>query len=156
VDTRLSNVLLVGTGSVKSQIFLDNLSGEMMQRFKQQGVQADFTYLDKTPPSASFNFDKAKSDKYDCYLVFKSANESYLDMTKEKYSAISAGGSVIKGYGNQYVESYNVKLYSGKGNQEVLWQGELFVDFDIANERNYKQISKLFFDEFKKHRFLLN
>jgi hypothetical protein len=46
-------------------------------------------------------------------------------------------------------------LYNGKGDLQILWEGELAVDFDLANDGRYKQIAKLIFSQLIKDRILL-
>ena len=154
-EVQVKDLLIIGTGSVASQIFLENLSAEMKQSLQIKGIQADFSYMGKIPDAADINIDKLKQDKYDSYLVFMANNESYLDMTKEKFTGIGPGVTAT-GYGNQYVETFTVVLYNGKVKHEVIWQGKLAVDFDIANNSRYKQISGLIFNEFTKSHILLN
>ncbi len=154
-EVQINNVLLIGTGSVASKVFLENLSAEMMRSFSSKGIESEFSYIGKIPPTTALKLDSLKQDKYDSYLVFKSANASYLDMTKVKFIAISPAAMATR-YGNQYAETFTVTLYNGKDKQQIIWQGELDVDFDIANDSRYKQISKLIFNEFVKSRILLN
>jgi hypothetical protein len=54
------------------------------------------------------------------------------------------------GYGNQYSEKYSITLYSSEGKLQKIWEGNLSVDFDVANKSKYKQISELIFSELSK------
>jgi hypothetical protein len=143
---------LVGTGLVASRIFLDNLSDEMLRSFKKKGIHSEFKYIGKIPRSASLEWDSLKQAGYDSYLVFRAADSSYLDMTNEKFTAFGPGIMATK-YGNQYKANYNITLYNGM-KHEVLWEGELAVDFDIANSSRYKHIARLIFTELEKNNIL--
>jgi hypothetical protein len=155
-EVRISNVLMVGSGTVASEVFLENLSAELIQSFKTRGVPTEFTFMGKMPPSASLPLESLIQDKFDTYLVFKSSNNAYLDMSKEKVKVYGPDNMTRKKYGNQYAERYTVTLYHKKEKIQAIWQGDLAIDFDLANSSRYKEISKLILDELVKNQFLLH
>ena len=152
-ELQIRRVLLIGTGSSASGIFLDNLSAEMIRSLGSKDIRSAFKYIGKVPQSTTLKIDSLKEDIYDSYLVFNAANDLYLDMTKAKFTAIGPGATVT-GYGNQFKETYTVTLYNGGQKEQILWQGELAVDFDIVNSSRYKQISQLILNELAKNRIL--
>jgi hypothetical protein len=145
----ITNLLLIGSGPVASRVFLDNLSSKMIQAFKAQGVHADFSYVGKLSQSSLYRLDSLVSDQYDTYLLFKASDSSFLDMNKVKQVVIGPGISGAS-YGNQYVETYKLFLYQKAEKLGLVWQGNLKVDFDLANANKYKQVSQLILKELSK------
>jgi len=145
-QTTISRVLIVGGGPVGSRVFMENLSEEMIQSFKKKGIECEYSYVGK--PNSHIKLDTLINSKYDSYIVFDPKNIDYLNMTNPKYET-----SVGTAYGNQYVEEFLVSLYSNKP-PELIWQGKLSLDFDLANEEKYKKISQLIFKEFSNHKFI--
>lgn len=145
-EVQVQNMMLVGTGPVASRVFLDNLHTEMTQSLKSKGVESRFSYAGSGSQYGPLKLDSLISDQYDAYLVFKATGPAQLNMTKPQYSAIGPG-VVGTGYGNQYVENYTVSLYKGKEKLQLVWKGEMEVDFDLANDSRYKQISQLLLKE---------
>jgi hypothetical protein len=149
----INNVLLIGTGTMASQIFLDNLSTELIRSFKAKSITADYSYKGKVPDLLTLKIDSLVTDQYDTYIVFKSINNSLLDMDKVKYAAVGPG-TYGTGYGNQYAEKFTIMLYTKKEKPELLWQGHLDVDFDLANDTRYKKIARLLMNELAKNHFV--
>ena len=152
---QVKNMLLIGTGPVASEIFLENLSTEMTKSLKQKSVQCRFSYIGKIPQAGPLKIDNLLSDEFDAYLVFKASDQSYLDMNKQKFKGYGPG-VVTTGYGNQFADTYALTLYTRKKTLQIVWQGDLRVDFDLANDSRYKQISNLIFNELVKNRVLPN
>lgn len=150
-----NNVLMIGAGPVASRVFLDNLSTEMMQTFKRKGVESDFSYVGKVPSSATLKLDSLVVAPFDACLVFRASEDSYLNMTNAKFTAIGPG-VVATSNGNHYQDTYTVSLYTKKENMQLVWQGDLEVDFDLANDSRYKHISGLIFKELVKNQVLSN
>jgi hypothetical protein len=150
---QVNRILMIGTGPVASRVFLDNLSSELMQSLKVMNVHAEFVYMGKAPSSVSLKIDSLVTPRFDTYLVFKPSAHAYLSMTSLKYIGVGPG-VMASGYGNQYTDTFAVALYTRKENLQLVWQGDLMVDFDLANDSKYKKISKLILDEFLKRRIL--
>jgi hypothetical protein len=142
-------------GPVASRVFLEKLAEEMNKSFKSRGIQSKFSYLGKISQRSQLKLDSLADGKFDTYLVFKSGDSSYLDMTKEQFTAMGPG-VVGTGYGNQYKNLYTVTLYTKKDGMQMIWQGDLNVDFDLANDYRYKKVAKLIFGEFAKNHILVN
>lgn len=146
---QITNLLLIGSGPVASRVFLDNLSSKLIQSLKAQGIQAEFSYVGKLSPSSFYKLDSLVSNQYDAYLLFKASDSSVLDMNKVKQVVIGPSMSGAN-YGNQYAETYKLLLYQKAEKLGLVWQGNLKVDFDLANDNKYKQVSKLILKELSK------
>ncbi|WP_148661122.1 hypothetical protein [Flavisolibacter tropicus] len=153
-EVDITNVLLVGTGPIASRMFLDNLSSKMMETFKRKGVSSEFSYIGKVPQLANLKLDSLVTAPFDACLVFKASDDVYLNMTKVKYTGVAITGATVAGYGNQYKDKYTVSLYTKKEGMQLVWQGDLKVDFDLAEDSRYNQISNLIFKELSKKRIL--
>lgn len=148
------NVLMVGTGNVASRVFLDNLATELGESFKKKGIESQFSYIGKVDQQTAIRLDTLSQSRYDAFLVFNAANTSKLNMTDMKYVAFGRG-MVGTGYGNQFSELYTLTLYN-KESMQIMWQGNLTVDFDLADDNKYKTVSKLILNELVKSKVLLN
>jgi hypothetical protein len=148
----MHNVLLIGTGPVASQVFLDNLSSVMIQTFENKGVHAEFSYIGKLHTSSTRKLDSLVNNKFDAYLIFKASDSSKLDMSKTK-SAIIGPGIVGSHVGNQYAEKYRLLLYQKKEDMRLVWNGRLNIDFDLANDNRYQHISNIIFKALAKDGF---
>lgn len=153
-EVHMRNVLLIGTGPVASRLFLESLSSKMMHALQLNGVQSSFSFVGKVPQYGSFNMDSLVKPPFDTYLLFRASDKNSLDMSKQKYTAYGYGGITATGYGNQYQETYKVTLYQKRAQLEMVWEGDLNVDLDLAKDQWYRQISKEILDEFAKNDIL--
>jgi len=150
VKDPVQNILLIGSGTVASRVFFENLSQEFQKSNAMKKIKTSFVYVGKSHKTASFLIDSLQGKNYDACLLFQSGNNEALEMTKAKYIAVVGPGVSSTGYGNRYAEIFLVTLYNKKEKLSTLWQGDLFVDFDLANNSRYKEISNLFLKEFEK------
>lgn len=148
---QLKNVLIVGTGSVAAEVFLDNLATEVATSLKSMGIRSDFSYVGRR--LRKLNIDSVKQAGYDAYLVFDAANDAYLNMTKEQFVAFGPG-ITARGYGNQYAQRFTVALYHDSEPQQTIWEAELAVDIDLAHDGMYPRIARLVIRELVKNHVL--
>jgi hypothetical protein len=152
-DIKVNNLLLVGTGPVASRVFLDNLTIQITRSLQKRNIRWGFSYAGNIPRSAPVTLDTLASASFDTYLVFRAAGKSYLDMTKPISMRTSSSGSTTY-IGNQYKETYTVSLYNKKEKMQLVWQGEMEVNFDLANDGRYEQIAHLILKELEKEHIL--
>ncbi|GAA4333918.1 hypothetical protein GCM10023184_27510 [Flaviaesturariibacter amylovorans] len=153
-DFRSRHVLFVGTGPVGSQVFLGNLTGGLITRLKRQGKQAEFFYAGAVSEGAPFRIDSSANPDVDTYVLFRATGETTLNMTKEKIVA-GAPGITLIGYGNQFVQDYNVSVYSRRHGPSPVWEGKLHIDIDLANDARYRGIASRLSKELAKSRIVL-
>ena len=150
----IHRILLTGSGEIPTQLFLENLSDEMIASLKRNGVLADFLFTDTLADPVKARPAGITANQFDAILVFKPNKDLHLNMTKHKYS-VAAPGVSGKGYGNQYRQSFVLTLYEEQANHEVIWQGDLSVDFDIVTETKYKKLAKMILSELAKKNIVL-
>ena len=151
---KMERMLFVGAGKIPTRVFLENLSGRMKTVLKDKGITSDFLFMNNLPVPFQLQDTTASASGYDTYLVFKSANDTYLDLHNKKY--IAAGPGVYgEGFGTQYVETFTVTLYRKNGTMQTIWRGKLEVDFDIVNETKYQKISNLLYKELLKKKVIV-
>jgi hypothetical protein len=154
----MHRVMLVGTGPMASQVFLDNLSTQIKPLFERKGISTEFLYAGKVAQTTQIRLESLVSNDFDACLVFRASDDSHLNMTKEKYRVAGGGAATVSGsayigtaagslYGNQYKDTYTVYLYKKDGKPQIIWQGHLKLDFDLATEARYKQIAHLICQE---------
>jgi hypothetical protein len=120
----------------------------MIPIFESKDVHAAFSHLGKLS-SSQYKPDSLAKNNFDAYLIFKPSENSSLDMNKMKQMVIGPGITGAN-YGNQYLDKYKLLLYKNTDNVQLVWQGSLYVNFDLTNDSKYKQISKLIFKELAK------
>lgn len=146
-----SNVLIVGTGVVSSRVFLDNLYSELNKSLESRGVHSSFAFVGKV---TSVNLDSLRNYKFDAYLIFKGTDSTILNMQKVKFIGYGPGIQTTA-YGNQFREKYTVTLFTGQHRAVPLWKGILNVDFDLANNHKYANLSKMIIKEIEHEGLLL-
>lgn len=152
-NKKVTNVLFIGTGTLASRSFLDNLSDELIKLFEKEKIQCDFTFLKNEPINSLISKDKVAASKYDCYLLINSKDTAYTNFHKKVGDFIMPSGNINNGlgmsssiYGNQYKEDFYVEiLVKGKNELKQIWRGELRVDCDLSRRHNYKNVSQSLF-----------
>ena len=143
----ISNLLIVGVGSMPSRVFLSNLSKELISSFAKNKIQSSYTYLGQIPRLSHVDINKIVTENYDSYLILNPIDTSYADLKKEVafFATPVVSGDII---GRQYIEEFYVELYSSnKDKTEKIWQGILKVDFDFVQPARYKKIAKEIVDK---------
>lgn len=159
-NTKIKSILLVGVGSTPSRLFLENLSIELIKNFKRLDITCDFTYEGKIPKGSHVDLKEIITADYNAYLVINPIDTSYINAHKDVGffatplpGGYGASGSLI---GNQYKEDFYVELYTNNSLLNKVWQAELKLDFDVANNDKYVKIAKEIFDRLIKNGFITN
>lgn len=148
----ISNVLIVGVGSMPSRVFLSNLSKELISSLAKNKIQSAYTYVGQIPRLSHLDINKLVTGNYDSYLILNPIDTSFVDLKKKVGFFVTpvggryyASGDII---GRQYKEQFYVELYSGnKDKTEKIWQGILKVDFDFVQPDRYRKIAKEIVDK---------
>ena len=146
----MTNVLVVGNGKVSHHVVFDNLAQELTATFAKKGVHSATFFLPAVPHPSAVLMDSLSSGVYDYCLVLNAGDSVVLNMTKEKFFAVGPGVSGT-GYGNQFLTSYTISLFANDAEKHLVWQGDMHVDFDLANDQKYKKISKMIVNEMVKN-----
>ncbi|HEX4957825.1 MAG TPA: hypothetical protein VFV46_06575 [Lacibacter sp.] len=151
--SKIDRVLLVGAGKIPTRVFLENLSGSMKSLLKENGITSDYLFMNTMPVPFRLQ-DSAATSTYDAFLVFRTANDTYLDLHNKKY--IAAGPGIYgEGFGTQYTETFTITLYRPEATLKTIWRGKLEVDFDIVNETKYHKITKLLYKELLRKKVIV-
>jgi hypothetical protein len=70
IDKRIDSILLVGTGSSTTRIFLDDLSQHLIKVLNDNGIEANYRYIGRTPTETQSAFDTINKKGYKAILFF--------------------------------------------------------------------------------------
>lgn len=151
----ITNVLIVGVGSMPSRVFLSNLSKELSNCLAKNKIQSTYNYKGQIPRLSNLDINKVVTENYDSYLILTPVDTSFTNLSKSVgvFATPVGGGYVASGniIGRQYKEAFYVDLYSNNNNStEKIWQGILRVDFDFVEPERYRKIAREIVDKIVK------
>ena len=137
----IDNILIVGAGSTASRLFLENLSTEMIKRFKKNKLSCSFNYVGKIPAASHLKVESFIEPGFETYFIFSPIDTSFVNKMKEKYVAFmpipGIGSAVGTNYGNQYKQKFLLELYTNVEGLQLIWKAELILDFDVSLSKSF-------------------
>ena len=163
VNKEFKSILILGSGSTATRIFLDNLSEVLIKKLKSEKIKSVYYYLNKASDTLSETFIAISKNDYDAILIFNpedtaifksisKVNKNHISLPTiiGNYTAISPTTSIT----TSYHQSFNLNLYSHDDKSKALWEANLVVDFSMSGLSNYQNISNKIYWRLKAHKYL--
>lgn len=144
-----SKILIVGTGTSGTNLFLENLSDELNKRLKQNNIETSYSHLGNNQAEANRMFSEiVKKNKYDAVLLF-----AQLDGTHDPVIIHSGGGTIplnnggVAGYEYSYrtirfQQKFLMKYFSLANLSRSVIDVNLDVKMDFLNPNDYSILSE--------------
>jgi hypothetical protein len=143
VKIPVKKILIVGTGSISSRLFLDNLSDHIINLLNKKGVQGNFSFQENAKAELKFNVDISDSLEYNAFLIFQPMNKADFTMNKPNKIPIPLLGNA-EVYGltaNTYKQQFLIQTFVKSNKRTPIWEATLNASFDLTEKETYKQYS---------------
>jgi len=144
-----SRILIVGTGTSGTHLFLQNLSEELNKRLKQNNVETSYFHLGNNQVQANKMFDDIiQKNTYDAVLLF-----AQLDGNHDPVIIHSGGGEVPTRNGGSIMFEYSyrtirfqqqflIKYFNISDLSRSIVDAKLDIKMDFLNPDDYSTVSE--------------
>jgi hypothetical protein len=154
----LDSVLILGTGSSATRIFLNELTGLLNDKFKSSKVVSIYREFGKTDVETAAIIDSARKQGYDAILVFRPQGKStmFTDAHYESMlSTVILNGGVRQAHSHSiYEQDFKVVLFSNKDTKKAVWSAALSVETGRSVSGAARKTANLIISSFEKNRYL--
>lgn len=157
---KLQNVLIMGSGSVSTRIFLDNLTEELSWKLSSDTIKSTYLYGGKTLEEAQQKYDKLSNEEFQFLLVFFPGDKGSLKINRDQktypFSLPNRGtfNPIIKNDNIIYEENFIAQLYLIEKTPKILWTTSFSIFEDIRSKKLYDQVSSTIYNSFKEYGYL--
>lgn len=147
-DRQFSKILIVGTGTSGTNLFLESVSDDLNKKLKSNNIKSVYHHLGNNQTEANRLFREIITlDKYDAILQF-----SQLDKTKDPIFLTSGSGSVPLNGGTRMDYSYQyrqirfqqqflLRYFDSSDLVNSIIDVNLDVNIDFVNPKDYSKLS---------------
>jgi hypothetical protein len=139
-DAPSEKILIIGAGSVASEIFMENLTKNITVRLNKR-IGSHLIFLKNIKPGSPFNKTSLNSLDYDAYIIFYPLDSSKLVMNRTGQIPFFGGTRLNALVPNSYKQKFLVQIYMKTDKAKPVWETSLHVDLDPIDEEKYNDIS---------------
>ena len=153
-------ILIVSFGSVEARSFCENLSEQLIKTLMADSIEVEFKYLGKDAAAGNKEFKILAIQKYDAIisLVPKDSASYWTNnnttSTQSSNNAIGQMPMTTRFRDVTYTQTFNIQLLEPVNQSKVLWSASLYVIFDPAKKKVYKEITKTILSSFRKSKLI--
>ncbi len=159
IHKKIDSILVIGSGSVTTRIFLDELSQFIMKDLNDNRIFANYYYLGKTPGEAQSGFDTINKKGYKAILFFLPKGESFFDVqgglnrttTNTKIGPVSPAFATSR---LEYQQDFDFLLCIPGTTMETVWSAFVEVSGDLGKSKAAKKVAAKLISHFKKNRYM--
>lgn len=156
---KIDSILLIGSGSITTRIFLDDLSQSIMKSLGNNRIFANYYYLGKTPGEAQSAFDTISKKGYKAILFFLPKGEPFFDVqgglnrttTNTKIGPVSPAFATSR---LDYQQDFNFLLCIPGTTMETVWSAFIGVSGDLGKSKAAKKVAAKLISYFKKNMYV--
>jgi hypothetical protein len=159
IDKQIDSILLVGTGSSTTRIFLDDLSQHLIKVLNNNGIEANYRYVGRTPTETQSAFDTINKKGYKAILFFLPKGSSFWDVqgNSNRFSSNTAIGTVNITTASSridYQQDFNFLLCISESKMKNVWTASVEVSGDLSKPKAANKVANKLVSDFKKNRYI--
>ena len=159
ISNKIDSILLIGTGTTTTRIFLDELSQYIMKDLNDNSIVANYFYVGKTAAETKLGFDTISKKGYKAILFFLPIGESFFDVQGDlnqtrSNTAIGPITTTIATSRIAYQQDFNFLLCIPDGTMKKVWTASLQVSGDLSKSKAAKKVATKLLSNFKKNRYI--
>lgn len=158
-NQKFDSILIIGTGSTATRIFLDDLVTELTEKFDTRNVVTTYRYLGNKREMLNEFLDTFRNMDYKVIMIFQPGERASMYTKSSKgvyYLPLGDMNFVSPGRKEKlnYEEEFLIVLYENNQGKRDFWKASLKVHSDPGKSRLAKKISNWIFSSFKKNKYL--
>jgi hypothetical protein len=155
----IDSILIIGMGSMPSQIFLDEVSNAVIEELTKKKVIAHYHYLGKTNTEAWAALDTLNKSGYQAILFFIPRGFSFYEVQGESilFSIPTRLGNLEPAFSISWVdyeESFNVDLCEASKEMKVFWSASAKVACVLGKPKTAKKLADKIISRFKSNHYI--
>ena len=154
VDKDLSKILLAGIGSTATRIFLEKLSIQMIEKFKQVNLKIEYQYFGTDGKVASNKLKSLEKTDYDGLLIFSPTDTAYFSGVTTIDNQMGGTNFTRVRTSSEYHQHFDVWLYKSPDKPILIWKASLDVSTNLAKPGIYEIISDKIYKYFELNNFI--
>lgn len=159
IDKQIDSILLVGTGSSTTRIFLDDLSQHLIKVLNDKGIKANYRYVGRTPTETQSAFDTINKKGYKAILFFLPKGSSFFDVqgNSNRFSSNTAIGTVTITTASSrigYQQDFKFLLCITDKKMKNVWTASVEVSGDLSKPKAANKVANKLVSDFKKNRYI--
>lgn len=158
-NRRFDSILIIGTGSTATRIFLDDLVIQLTEKLDTKNVVTMYMYLGKKNEMLNEFLDTFKNAEYKVIMVFQPKEQTSL-YTKNRrgINFVQLGDRSFVSPARQnklnYEGEFRIVLYENNQKKRDFWKASLKVHNNPGKSRSAKKISNWILSSFTKNNYL--
>jgi hypothetical protein len=148
-NNKFSRILITGTGTSGTNLFLETLSGDLNKKLKQKNIETVYFHLGNNQKEADRTFKQIiQKEKYDAVLQFAQIDEAHnpiIASTTSGSAPTNNGGRVIYSYTTRQIrfrQKFLVKYFDFADRSHSLIDANLDLNIDFLNPGDIDKLSK--------------
>ena len=134
-------VLIIGAGSVVSEIFMENLTENITARLNKKRIESNIVFLKNIKAGTPFDQSSLDSSGYDAYIIFHPLDNSKIVMNRARQVTLYRWVRIKAISPHSYKQNFLVQIYMKADKVKPVWETSLQVDLDPTDKEEYNGIS---------------
>lgn len=157
VQMKFDSILIVGEGSMETEIFLDDLSQFIITELKERGIMAKYKYLGRNGTEFDNEFDSINKAGYKAILFLLPRGGSSLDMQSSlnRTTVYAAGNPIQITFPTSHIsyqQAFNFQLCLP--NEKTVWEASVVIHCDLRKSKGAKKVAKKLISTLKKNKYI--